>query len=88
MYLLKWSVNIVWAPDGAGPESGVGNAQSLLVSEAGGTGVPAGAPIIVPGGNAPTQANFNTAVVAIVAPAEAAIAANLAALQGWATGGD
>lgn len=42
---------------------------------------------LVPGGESPTQANFNTACSSALTDIEAAIAANLGQIQGFATGG-
>lgn len=106
MYLLRYVLRAEWVGDGSGPVS-VPSAQTLQLGTLqfsdlttrypGGiaTGQPTGF-IIVPGGDAPTQANFNTAISGAAgtptAPSMAndlsvAIAANLGRIQGFATGG-
>ena len=92
-YRLVYSnVNIVWVPDGAGPmEVSTGPVLSL-------NNVPyAGPPqVVVPGGNTPTLANFNTALTgssatpaagSMCADLSAQISAALVRIQGFATGG-
>ena len=87
MYLLSMSAAISWAPDGAGPVT-VPEAQTLLINlgDAGtnsGTGF-----VLVPGGNAPSTSNINTAVTTAAAAISTAMQAQIAAIQGWASGGD
>jgi hypothetical protein len=104
MYLIRYALEICWVPDGAGPMS-VASAQKLKLGTLDfadlTTRIPAtaGQPtgyIQVPGGNTPTQANFNTALAGAAgtptAPSMAtdlavAIASNLTRIQGFATGG-
>ena len=82
MFKLKWTLEAYWVGDGAGPMS-VESAQRLLMVDK----VYGGA-TLVPGGDSPTQANFNTAISGtIVTNMEAAIAANLGQIQGFSTGG-
>jgi hypothetical protein len=45
------------------------------------------APVQVPGGESPSQANFNTAIDTLAANLKTAVALNLAQLQGFSTGG-
>lgn len=79
MYVLKYSMTVAWVGDGAGPMS-VPDAQVKRFFQA--------TPVTVPGGNAPTAANFNTAISgAMVTDLEAQVLANLGQLQGFATGG-
>jgi hypothetical protein len=80
-YVLGWSVVAKWVGDGVGTTAP--NAQSLkMVASA------YGGDVLVPGGDSPTQANFNTAITGTMTTnLEAAIAANLAQIQGWSTGG-
>lgn len=89
MYFVEQTTVIKFVPDGigfimpAGPAPG-GNS---------GNKVPAEGRIFtflnteaVPGDNAPTQGNFNTAITTLSTDVEANIATNLAAIQGIATG--
>ena len=105
-YQIRYEIEVVWIPDGAGPMS-VPSAQKLRLGQIAFSGLTpgvAGAPggsqptgfIQVPGGDTPTQGNFNTALNGAAgtptAPSmandlSAAIAANLAQIQGFATGG-
>lgn len=79
-YGLKYSLDVVWIPDGAGPMT-VPDSQKLKMVQA--------AVVLVPGGDAPSQANFNTAISgAMVTDLEAQVATNLTAIQAWATGGN
>lgn len=107
MFLLRMVLRVEWVGDGSGPVS-VPSAQSLQ----GGTlqfsdlttrypgGIASGQPtgfILVPGGDSPTQANFNTAISGAsgtpTAPSLANdfavnfIAPNLTRIQGFSTGG-
>ncbi len=102
-YQLRYAVEICWVPDGAGPMS-VPSSQKLrlgtldfsgLTVATPATGQPTGY-LPVPGGSAPTQGNFNTALTGSAATPTAgsmaadlatAIATNLARIQGFATGG-
>ncbi len=105
-YMIKYALEVLFIPDGAGPMSDpsaqklklgslefsgltVVNPQNLT------TGQPTGF-IMVPGANAPSQANFRTALQGtsgapsaggMTADLDAAIATNLARIQGFATGG-
>lgn len=87
MYLVSGSINISWAPDGAGPET-VPNAQTVQFSLGSQGSSTSGGYILVPGGNAPTTGNINTAVVAAGAALSLAAQAAIAQIQGFATGGD
>jgi hypothetical protein len=81
-YKIKWAMEVVWVGDGCGAMS-VSSAQQLtMLSKQYAGAVP------VQGGDAPTQANFNSAITgAMTTNMEAAIAANLTQLQGFATAG-
>ena len=105
-YLLKYSLEVIFVPDGAGSMS-VPSAQKLKLGSLEFAGLTvqnpqnltAGQPtgyIQVPGGNAPSQANFRTALQGtsgaptaggMTADLDTAIATNLAQIQGFATGG-
>lgn len=78
-YVLRYSLSVEWLPDGAGPMT-VPDAQKLKLQQS--------SLVSVPGGDAPSQANFNTAISgAMVTDLEAQVATNLAQIQAWATGG-
>jgi hypothetical protein len=103
-YQIRYALEIVFIPDGAGPMS-VPSMQTLklgtlefsdLTTRIPATTGQATGYINVPGGDTPTQGNFNTALNGAAgtptAPSMAndlavAIAANLARIQGFATGG-
>lgn len=88
-YRLRYTVNVDWVGDGVGP-MGVSAAQTM--------GFSATVPVTnVPGGNAPTQANFNNALSgADATPTSPSlsydistqIAEKLAEIQAWASGGN
>jgi hypothetical protein len=80
-YRVTYTLNISWVPDGAGPMS-VPSAQTKGVSQSGA--------LVVPGANAPTAANIVTACAAAGADASTQLttAANLAQIQGFASGGN
>jgi hypothetical protein len=87
-YGIRYSLDVVWIPDGAGPMT-VPDAQRLKLSQT--------AIVQVPGGDSPTQANFNTAIGvtsgnviagSMASDLEAQIATNLTRIQGWSTGGN
>lgn len=78
-YGLRYSLDVVWIPDGAGAMT-VPDAQRKKFVQA--------AIVQVPGGDTPSAANFNTAISgAMVTDLEAQVLANLGQLQGFATGG-
>lgn len=78
-YGLRYSLDVVWIPDGAGAMT-VPDAQRKKFSQ---TTI-----VAVPGGDAPTAANFNTAITgAMTTDLEAQVLASLTQIQGWATGG-
>lgn len=89
MYVLTGSVNISWLPDGGGPMT-VPTAQTLKVlidyvpAQAG----IAAAPIAVPGGDAPSTGNLNTAATAFGTAVSTMLQANVTQIQNWASGGD
>ncbi len=78
-YVLKYSLSVEYLPVGAGPMS-VPDAQKIKFVQA--------TPVLVPGGETPSAANFNTAISgAMVTDLEAQVLANLGQIQGFATGG-
>ena len=86
-YGLRYSLDVVWIPDGAGPMT-VPDAQRIKFVQSG--------IVQVPGGDAPTAANFNTAIGvtsgnvianSMASDLEAQVLANLTRIQGFATGG-
>jgi hypothetical protein len=84
-YALKYTLDVVWIGDGANAMS-VPSAQKKKFVQT--------ALVQVPGGDAPTAANFNTAIGttaplagSMAADLEAQVLANLGQLQGFATGG-
>jgi len=92
-FFIRYQVDVGFLPDGAGG-MGVPTAQVLTFfaspSNPGGAtlgngGMANASP--VPGGNGANQANFNTAVNNMLTDIEAQIAANLARIQAFATGG-
>jgi hypothetical protein len=95
-YRLNVTVDFLWVPAGVGG-SGLGQLQANIPGM-GGTSIPGtfgNAQTLrlivgeqVPGGNAPTQANFNTAMTAAGTDiATLMTAAILAQIQAWSTGG-
>lgn len=87
MYLLGMSATLYWAPDGAGSVT-VPEAQSLQ-AVLGDSGANAGTGyVLVPGGNAPSTANVNTAVTTAAATLSTYLQAQIAQIQGWASGGN
>ena len=89
---LRYKVDVVWVPAGAG---GMQQADAQVLtffpsaSNPAGLGLPnvgMGQYSSVPGGSAPTQANFDTAVNNMLTDIEAQIAANLARIQAFASG--
>ena len=91
-YGLRYSVDVVVLPDGAGgmsvPTSQVISFFNSPNNPAGQTaGQPLGQASPVPGGDAPTQANFNTACANMLTDIEAQIAANLPRILAFNTGG-
>lgn len=78
-YGLKYSLDVVWIGDGVGPLS-VPSAQRLKMVQS--------SIVPVPGGDAPSAANFNTAITGqMTTDLEAQVLANLGQIQGFATGG-
>ena len=113
-FALFYNVEVRWIPDGAGPMTQAnaqvyrmqpqpgqtGPGQTPLTNPTGGWPVgPGPVGIIVPGGDAPTLANFQTALTGTAgAPAggstaslagdiNAQVSANLTRILGFATGG-
>lgn len=76
---LRGSATIYFMPDGVGPME-IASAQKLTIS----------LPVtIIPGGNQPTSANFQTAFNLLAAQvAGPALAPFLGQIQGWSTGGN
>jgi hypothetical protein len=94
-YRIQYALVIQFIPDGAGPLSvpseqvlklGALEMNGLTVTTTATTGQPTGFQQ-VPGGNAPSAANFATAVTAMGVDLNTAITTNLARIQGFATGG-
>lgn len=116
-YLLEYRVDVRWLPDGAGPMSQAsaqimrfreqpnqtGPGQTPAAGPGGGWPVgPGPVGILVPGGDAPTAANFYTALTgtatipasvngfatgSLAGDIAAQIVANLGRIQGFASGG-
>ena len=95
MYIIRYALEVCWVGDGTGPLS-VPSAQKLrggTLDMAGLTlaAVPAGQPTgtqPVPGGDSPSQSNFNTAISAMATDLENNfIAPNLTRIQAFSTGG-
>lgn len=104
-YQIRYRVDVVWIPDGAGPMSVI-SAQKLQLGTVDFAGLTVQNPTIsnpgqptsyqaVTGGDAPAQSDFNNALTGSTATPTGglaldianAIAANLARIQGFATGG-
>lgn len=86
-YGIRYSMSVVFIPDGAGPMSVPDQQRKLFVQSS---------IVQVPGGDAPTAANFNTAIGvtsgnvianSMASDLQAQVLANLTQLQGFATGG-
>jgi hypothetical protein len=86
-YAIKYSLDVVWIGDGASSMS-VPAAQRLKLVQS--------SLVQVPGGDSPSQANFNTAIGvtsgnvitnSMASDLEAQIATNLTKIQAWSTGG-
>ena len=86
-YALRYALDVVWVPNGAGPMTAP-DAQRKKFTQT--------AMIPVPGGDTPTAANFNTAIGvttgnviagSMAADLETQVLAALTQLQGFATGG-
>lgn len=105
-YVVQLQATYMWVPDGAGGAAVVGGAQANVAGygSTGGPGAIGNAQKLelwameqVPGGNSPTQANFNTAVVNAAAYLNTKMGTAgstgfstgtpLAVAQGWSTGG-
>lgn len=79
-YGLRYSLEVCWIPDGAGPMSTPDSQRLKLVQSF---------IVQVPGGDAPSAANFNTAITGgMTTDLEAQVLKNLTYIQGWATGGN
>ncbi len=96
-YQIRYALEIVFVPDGAGPMS-IASMQKLKLGSLEFAGLTVQNPQItttgqptgyqqVPGANAPSQANFDTALESMEDDLSTAIAANLVRIQGFATGG-
>jgi hypothetical protein len=78
-YGLRYALEVVFIPDGAGPMTVPDQQRKKFIQAA---------IVQVPGADAPTAANFNTAISgAMVTDLEAQVLASLAQLQAFATGG-
>lgn len=82
-YGLKWQFSVVWIGDGVGPME-VPSAQVLTVTQASPSG---GGVIPIPGGDAPSTGNISTACSSAATAGAAVLNANIAQIQGFATGG-
>lgn len=87
MYVIKYSMSVHWVGDGANAMSVPVGATKKFVQSAS---------VLVPGADAPTAANFNTAIGvtsgnviagSMAADLQAQVLANLTELQGFASGG-
>jgi hypothetical protein len=79
-YGLKYSLEVVWIGDGINAMTAGSGAQRKKFVQT--------STVQVPGGDAPTAANFNTAITGgMTTDLEAQVLANLGQLQGFATGG-
>lgn len=96
-FVIKYAVDVCWVPDGAGAME-VPSSQTLRLfpttSNPAGTTMGSGAFAVgspVPGGTAPTAANFATAFSNMSTDLSAQLTANNSALltriQGFSTGG-
>lgn len=78
-YGIRYTLEVVYIGNGCNAES-VPSAQRKKFTQT--------AIVQVPGGDAPSAANFNTAITGgMTTDLEAQVLANLAQLQGFATGG-
>lgn len=84
-YGLRYTLDVVWIGDGASAMSVPAAQKKKFVQSS---------IVQVPGGDAPTAANFNTAIGttsplagSLAADLEAQVLANLGQIQGFATGG-
>jgi hypothetical protein len=84
-YILKYSLDVCWIGDGANQMSVPSAQRKKFVNSI---------TVLVPGGDSPTAANFNTAIGAsspssgtMAYDLEAQVLANLTQLQGFSTGG-
>ena len=89
MFLLKWSLDVCWVADGAGPMGVPGAQTKRLNNDALGGTVLNGGYVVVPGGDSPTGANFTTACTTVGTNMGTAcnVAATLAQIQAFSTGG-
>lgn len=78
-YFIRYRLEVDYVPVGAGPMTTAQQQKKTFFQ---------GAPVAVPGGEAPTSANFNTAITGgMTADLEAQVLAAIAQIQGFATGG-
>ena len=78
-YVIKYNLEVAWLPDGTGPMT-IPDAQRIRFQQV--------TPVLVPGADAPTAANFNTAITGgMTTDLEAQVAAAIGQIQGFATGG-
>lgn len=87
-YQIKWRAEVCWIPDGAGQMEVPSGATKIINTDFGGS-PGAGGPVVVPGGDSPTGANFTTAANSVGTALGLALnnAATLAQIQGFSTGG-
>lgn len=90
-YGVEVQVNVVWVPAGASAMTqAASQKKAFFPSSTSATGLPntgMAALVPVPGGSAPSAANFNTATNNAISDIQTQIAAALTQLQGFATGG-
>ena len=89
-YEVNGTINIAWIPDGAGPLT-VPSQQSINIGTNPAFGPILGAiqGVVVPGADAPTQANILAAISTLATNLGATLtAAQIATIQGWASGGN
>ena len=87
-YAIKYALDVIWVGDGDGPMTpSVGAQRKKFVQTA---------VVPVPGADAPSAANFNTAIGvtsgnviagSMAADLQTQVLAALTQIQGWATGG-
>jgi len=88
MYVIEATVNINWIGDGIGnfPQK---QAQTLQVAVSNGQTLAGfvSPMILVPGGDAPSTGNISTACTTLGTTVATLLNANIAQIQGFATGG-
>ena len=78
-YVIRYSLEVDYIGNGANQMSVPAQQRKLFIQTA---------PVLVPGADAPSAANFNTAITGgMTTDLEAQVLANLGQLQGFASGG-